>query len=91
MIELKDTTPLMTSEDYKERFMAEYLQLKIRHDKLRAFCNKIKANNLTGKEETKHDCPLKLLETQLKAMDNYMRILELRAEIEGIDLDNFAL
>ena len=29
---LKDTIDLMTSEDYKERFLAEYQQLKIRYD-----------------------------------------------------------
>ena len=34
-MELKDTIELMTSEDYKERFKAEYLQLKIRIEGLR--------------------------------------------------------
>lgn len=29
-MELKDTIELMTSEDYKERFKAEYWQAKIR-------------------------------------------------------------
>lgn len=33
MMELKDTIKLMTSEDYKERFAAEYLQTKIRYEK----------------------------------------------------------
>lgn len=33
-MELKDTISLMTSADYKERFIAEYLQLKIRYNKL---------------------------------------------------------
>ena len=32
---LNDTVELMTSEDYKERFKAEYLQLKIRVEGLR--------------------------------------------------------
>ena len=31
-MELKDTVELMNSEDYKERFKAEYLQAKIRYD-----------------------------------------------------------
>lgn len=34
-MELKDTVDLMNSEDYKERFKAEYLQTKIRYDNLR--------------------------------------------------------
>lgn len=33
-MELKDTIPQMTSEDYKERFKAEYYQTKIRYWKL---------------------------------------------------------
>ena len=34
MTELKDTIELMTSENYKDRFKAEYWQTKIRYDKL---------------------------------------------------------
>ena len=33
-MELKDTIDLMNSNDYKERFIAEYLQVKIRYNKL---------------------------------------------------------
>ncbi len=36
MYELKDTIEGMTSADYKERFKAEYQQVKIRYDKLDA-------------------------------------------------------
>lgn len=32
--DLKDTTNLMTSNDYRDRLLAEYWQLKIRHQKL---------------------------------------------------------
>lgn len=35
MIELKDTVGLMKSSDYKERFIAEYTQVKIRYEKLK--------------------------------------------------------
>lgn len=34
VMELKDTVEMMTSSDYKERFKAEYYQLKLRYDKL---------------------------------------------------------
>ena len=33
--ELKDTAKMMTSPDYKIRFVAEYIQLKIRYEKLK--------------------------------------------------------
>lgn len=33
-MELKDTIELMKSNDYKDRFKAEYYQLKIRKEKL---------------------------------------------------------
>ena len=33
-MELKDTAKGMSSLDYKERFVAEYQQLKIRYEKL---------------------------------------------------------
>ena len=39
MKELKDTVDGMLSTDYKERFVAEYQQTKIRYEKLKAFCN----------------------------------------------------
>lgn len=31
-MELKETIDLMNSDDYKERFKAEYLQVKIRYE-----------------------------------------------------------
>ena len=45
-MELKDTIELMTSEDYKERFKAEYLQLKIRVEGLRKMLIKWDADKL---------------------------------------------
>ena len=43
---LKDTAKLMVSDDYKDRFRAEYFQLKIRYDKLCAMLNKWDAGTL---------------------------------------------
>ena len=82
MIELKDTIQAMTSEDYKERFKAEYYQTKIRYDKLDAMTVKYEAGTL-GFEPS---CPLELLLEQKKHMGNYIRSLKIRAEIEGIIL-----
>lgn len=70
-MELKEIVELMNSEDYKERFVAEYRQVKIRYEKLKNFCNKIEVETMLGKEVTKHDCPLELLraiEQQMKEL-----------------------
>lgn len=81
--ELKDTIKLMNSEDYKERFIAEYLQAKIRYDKLDAMTVKYEAGTLNFEPS----CSLELLKEQKKYMGNYIRILKIRAEIEKIELN----
>lgn len=85
-MELKETIELMCSSNYKERFVAEYRQVKIRYEKLKNFCNKIEVEEMLGKEVTKHDCPLELLREQQKYMGLYLSILEKRALIENIEL-----
>ena len=82
-MELKDTVELMNSKDYKERFKAEYLQAKIRYDKLDAMTVKYEAGTLNFTPS----CPLELLKEQKKYMGNYIRTLKIRAEIEKIDLN----
>ena len=93
MIEFKDTIELMQSEDYKERFKAEYYQTKIRYERLKAFNTKIEAANTVKYEmspvmlrEPRHDCPSPLLRGQQTVMGSYLHIPEVRAEIEGIEL-----
>lgn len=85
-MELKETIELMCSDNYKERFVAEYHQVKIRYEKLKNFCNKIEVETMLGKEVTKHDCPLELLREQQKYMGLYLSILEKRALIENVEL-----
>lgn len=94
-MELKDTIEMMQSTDYKERFIAEYQQTKIRYEKLKAFNNKIEAAERTGCifptcgkhiEMPEHDCPTDVLRHQQSAMGEYLHILEVRAVIEGIEL-----
>lgn len=86
-MELKDTLELMNSADYKERFKAEYYQLKIRCEKLNNFINKIEASKCSDTvEEPKHDCSLATLREQLGTMNHYLHILEVRAIIEKVDL-----
>ena len=86
IMELKDTVEGMTSPDYKERFKAEYNQTKIRYEKLKRFCNKIEVAAIKAEEEPKHDCTLELLREQQRIMGHYLHILELRADIEKIEL-----
>ena len=90
-MELKDTAKMMNSPDYKERFIAEYQQTKIRYERLKAFNNKIEAAKRTewtknSKEMPKHDCPCELLREQQSIMGEYLHVLEVRAVIEGIEL-----
>lgn len=87
MKELKDTVDGMLSTDYKERFVAEYQQTKIRYEKLKAFCNRIEAAVMAGAAQPKHDCPLELLRKQQKYMGLYLAQLEMRAVIENVKLE----
>ena len=80
---LNDTVELMTSEDYKERFKAEYLQLKIRIEGLRKMLIKWDA----GKLDFAPSCPRAVLLTQKRYMEEYINQLEVRAEIEDIELE----
>lgn len=81
-MELKDTVEMMNSPDYKERFKAEYHQTKTRYDKLHKMCIKYEAGTL----DFTPNCSLELLKEQKMYMGNYLRILEIRAEIEGVEL-----
>lgn len=81
-MELKDTVKLMISEDYKDRFRAEYHQLKTRIEGLSAFVKKCKEGRLSHTVK----CRYEILELQLATMESYLLILEWRANIEGIAL-----
>lgn len=81
-MELKDTIDMMMSSDYKERFKAEYYQLKIRYIKLQDMVNKYD-NGTLGFEP---NCSIKRLKYQLRAMSDYLNIMQDRAIWEDIDL-----
>ena len=82
MIELKDTVAMMGSDDYKERFVAEYAQLKIRYNKLYVVLEKYAADKL----DFKPTCPIEILYEQLDHMEAYLSVLETRAKYEDIEL-----
>ena len=81
-IELKDTTEMMNSADYKERFKAEYYQNVIRYQKLKNMLDKWDKGELNF-EPT---CPRSTYNMQIKAMTDYIAVLEARAVMEGVDL-----
>lgn len=86
MKDLKDTINLMKSGDYKARFIAEYWQVKIRYDKLVAMLEKWDKGEL----DFKPTCPRSLFNEQITGMNTYLDVLEKRAKLEDIDLENKA-
>lgn len=82
-MELEETVDMMESPDYKERFKAEYWQIKIRWRKLHRMLVKYEAGTL----DFEPSCSLELLKKQAFHMGNYIHILEIRAEVEGIVLE----
>ena len=82
MMELKDTVEMMLSSDYKERFKAEYWQLKIRHDKLQKMVDNWENLDFTP------TCAYSTYICQLLAMEDYMGLLRSRAEQEEVKLDD---
>lgn len=73
---------MMLSPDYKERFKAEYWQVKHRYDRLHNMVVKYEAGTL----DFTPNCPLDLLKEQKAAMGKYLYTLEVRAQIEKVDL-----
>lgn len=80
--ELKDTIEMMENADYKERFKAEYYQNVIRYEKLKTMLNKWDRDELNF-EPT---CPRSTYNMQIRAMTDYIAVLEARAVMEEIDL-----
>ena len=82
MLQLKETAALMNSADYKDRFKAEYYQLETRYIKLKAMVEKWDNGTL----EFTPTCPRATYDFQLKAMKEYLGILQIRAKMENVEL-----
>ena len=80
---LAATAALMTSENYKDRFKAEYIQLKNRYEGLKRMTD----NWDNGTLNFTPTCPRATYNFKLRAMKEYLDILEVRAKIEGINLE----
>lgn len=82
MMKLSETVEMMNSADYKERFRAEYFQLKIRVNGLKNMLDKWDKGELNFTPT----CPREIYNDQMEYMMNYMTVLANRAELEHIDL-----
>ena len=82
-MKLSDTVEMMNSTDYKERFKAEYNQLAIRYKGLKAMLDKWDNGTL----QLEPTCPRSTYNMQIKAMADYLAVLEARAVMENIVLD----
>ena len=82
-MKLDETVKMMNSQDFKERFKAEYLQLKIRMEGLSNMLKKYKEGTLPFKPK----CSYEVLYKQLVYMEDYLNVLKERAEIENIELN----
>ena len=80
--ELADTVEMMNSEDYKELFKAEYAQVVIRYQKLKGMLDKWD----NGELNFNPTCPRSTYNMQIKAMTDYIAVLEARAVMEGVIL-----
>lgn len=80
---LKRSAKLMLSDDYKERFVAEYMQIKNRYEGL----SRMIENWDKGILSFVPTCPRETYNFQLRAMKDYMDILVVRAKIEDIKIE----
>lgn len=83
MMELKETVEMMNSADYKERFKAEYIQVVIRYKKLESMLEKWDKGELPFIPT----CPRSTYNMQVRAMADYIAVLEARAVMEKVDLE----
>ena len=83
-MKLADTVEMMNSSDYKERFKAEYAQLVIRYYGLKNMLEKWDNGTL----EFEPTCPRSTYNLQIQAMTDYIAVLEARAVMDNVDLED---
>ena len=82
-LKLGDVSYLVCSSDYNDRFFGEYLETLIRYECLHKMVIKHEAGTLVFTPNRSID----LLREQKRHMGEYLHTLEVRAQIEDIDLD----
>lgn len=78
--DLSETVNIMNSSDYKVRLVAEYVQTKIRYEKLHNLIVKYDANKL----DFDPMCPIDILRQQKQTMRQYLYSLEVRMFMEDV-------
>lgn len=81
--ELAKTCEMMVSPDYKERFKAEYLQLKNRLNGLKRMLDAWDKGTLTFTPI----CPRGIYIEQVRGMELYLNVLTLRVSMEHVTAD----
>lgn len=82
-MDLPSTSAMMSSPDFKERFRAEYFQLKLRLEGLESLL----LGYGSGTLKFTPICSFDLLNSQARIMRLYLEILGERAELECIELE----
>ena len=73
----------VTETPWQDRMKTEYRHLKARYERLHKMLVRYDAGTL----HFKPTCPIDLLREQASVMGRYLYILETRAEIEGVKLE----
>lgn len=81
---LAEITKLMLDSDYRNRFRAEYYHVKLRLNNLKAVLKLWDANKL----DFTPDCPRSIYTIQVRAMEEYLAVLEARAKIENVSIED---
>ena len=81
-MDFESTVVGMLSDDYEERFVAEFQQLKIRLEALKRFIGDVEHK----KADVELRCPLALLKMQAAQMQKYLNAMIIRAYYEEIEL-----
>ena len=79
-MELRDTVAMMNSDDYRERFVAEYKKL-----------SKMVDDWKNGRLNFTPTCPISTYYMQTRTMNDYLSILEARAAMEDIVIDAYEI
>lgn len=83
---LQESADWMFSDDYKQRFVAEYVQVAARL----ALLKRVLDNRDDREVEFETTCSRSALEDQASVMEDYAIVLQERADREGIELPNIA-
>lgn len=81
-VECIDAMAALADSSWQDRMKKEYRELKERYEKLHRMVTKYEAGTINFTP----NCPIDLLRQQKRHMGEYLHDLEIRAEIEGIEL-----